>query len=160
MTDSEPETPSVRDMPNSRTIAFFTAEFILRTAETISAAFNHDYEQVIIMLAITTRNSQNVMNDRQAREAYGSFHDPIPLDQLTPVSRMALARSTGLPRETVRRKVAKLIDAGWVAEVDGGLIVPNELSKDPRYIAILEPQAANLRRLFGAIASAGVLNFG
>ncbi len=152
--------PSVRDHPQSRVIAHFVTEFILRTAEGVSQVFDHDYEAAILFLTISVRNSEKAMNDPKLRELYGSFSETIPVEHALFVSRMALARATGLPRETVRRKVAKLIARGWVEELPEGLRARTDLNRDPRYIAVLEPQAQNLRRLFAMLLSTGALNFG
>lgn len=152
--------PSVRDHPHSRIIAHFVTEFILRTAEGVSDVFDHDYEAAILFLTISVRNGEKAMNDPKLRELYGSFKETIPAEHALFVSRMALARATGLPRETVRRKVAKLIARGWVEEHPEGLRARTDLNRDPRYIATLEPQAQNLRRLFAMLLSTGALNLG
>ncbi|HEY4941520.1 MAG TPA: hypothetical protein VII56_08830 [Rhizomicrobium sp.] len=150
--------PSVRDHPNSRAIAHFVADFILRSAEGISEIFDHDYEAAVIFLTISNRNSEKAMSDPKLRELYGSYQSTIPPEHALLISRMALSRATGLPRETVRRKVAKLIAKGWVIELEGGLRARPDLNRDARYIAVLQPQAQNLRRLFAALLSTGALN--
>lgn len=141
------EPPSVLDGPNSRLYAYFIAEFMLRSAATIAPAFEHDYESVIIFLAMTTQNSQAMMLNQKWRKQYASFREPIPLELMRPVSRKSLARSTGLPRETVRRKVARLVERGLVVEANGGLIVPPQVHNNPLYLEVLRPQEALLRRL-------------
>jgi hypothetical protein len=150
--------PSARDHPYSRLIAHFVAEFILRSAEGIAQLFDHDLESAMLFMSIAIRNSEKVMNDPKMREKYGSYKVALPGDDVLLISRMALARATGLPRETVRRKVAKLIAKGWVIEKEGGLHIRPDLNRDARYIAVLEPQAQNLRRLFSVLLSSGALN--
>jgi hypothetical protein len=150
--------PSVRDHPHSRMIAHFVTEFILRSTESVAQVFDHDLESAMLFLSISIRNSEKVMSDPKLREKYGSYKVPIPDEDVLLISRMALARATGLPRETVRRKVAKLIAKGWVIECDGGLRARPDLNRDPRYIAALEPQAQNLRRLFTVLVSTGALS--
>ncbi|HEY0107351.1 MAG TPA: hypothetical protein VGB91_14820 [Rhizomicrobium sp.] len=152
--------PSVRDHPHSRLIAHFVAEFILRSAESVSEAYDHDYEAAILFMTISNRNSQKAMNDPRLRELYGSYKTTIPPEHTLLISRMALARATGLPRETVRRKVAKLIEKGWVIEMPGGLRARPDLNRHPGYVRSLEPQARNLRRLFAMLLSSGALNAG
>ena len=139
--------PSVLDGPNSRLYAYFIAEFMLRSAATIAPAFENDYESVIIFLAMTTQNSQALMLNQKHRRKFSSFREPIPMDLMRPVSRKSLARSTGLPRETVRRKVARLIERGLVVEANGGLIVPPYVHDNPLYLEVLRPQETLLLRL-------------
>ncbi len=160
----EPEVPepqsAARDHPHSRLIAHFVAEFILRSAEGISEIFDHDYEAAMLFLMISNRNSEKAMNDPKLREIYGSYRTTIPPEHSLLISRMALARATGLPRETVRRKVAKLIEKGWVIELPGGLRARPDLNRYPLYIRGLEPQAQNLRRLFTVLLQSGALGAG
>ena len=137
--------------PGSRIFAYFTAEFMLRAAASIAVAFDHDYESAILFLSVTTQNSQNIMLKRDLRVRYGSLSTPIDPELMTPVSRSALSRSTGLPRETVRRKIGKLIEKGLIVDTPRGLIVPRYVTDSPAYAQTLGPQADNLRRLFSMI---------
>lgn len=134
--------------PGSRIFAYFTAEFMLRAAASIAVAFEHDYESAILFLSITTQNTQNVMHKRDLRQRYASMSTPVDPDLMTPVSRSALARSTGLPRETVRRKVARMIERGLIVDTPKGLIVPRQVTDNPLYAEALRPQIESLRRLF------------
>jgi len=122
--------------------------------------FQHDYEAAIIFMTISNRNSEKVMADPKLREEYGSYAKTIPLEHVLLVSRMGLARATGLPRETVRRKVSKLIEKGWVVELPGGLRARPDLNRAPEYMSAIEPMAANLRRMFGQLLQTGALNAG
>ncbi len=150
--------PTVRDHPYSRLIAFYVTEFILRSAENIAQVYENDLEAALIFLTISNRNSEKAMHDPKLREIYGSYNTTIPPEHTLLISRMALARATGLPRETVRRKVAKLVANGWVLEVPGGLRARPDLNRHAEYIRSLEPQAQNLRRLFTMLLSSGALN--
>jgi len=142
------------DAPYSRLFAYFVAEFIQRTALPVVASFDNDYEQAMIFLAISTQNIQNVMLNQVTRKQYSSFSSYVPDHLMRPVSRMALARSTNLPRETVRRKVLKLIERGYVEETPKGLVIPRKLRDLPLYAETVAVQEANLRRLFSMVGEA------
>jgi hypothetical protein len=124
----------------------------------VSGIYDHDYEAAILFMTISNRNSEKVMSDPKLRVRYASYTSVIPPEHTLLISRMALARATGLPRETVRRKVARLIEKGWVIELAGGLRARPDLNRDPHYIGVLEPQAQNLRRLFTMLLQSGALN--
>jgi hypothetical protein len=134
--------------PGSRIFAYFTAEFMLRAAASIAVAFDHDYESAILFLSVTTQNTQNIMHKRDLRQRYASMSTPVDPDLMTPVSRSALSRSTGLPRETVRRKIARMIERGLIVDTPRGLIVPRHVTDNPLYGDVLRPQVESLRRLF------------
>src|SRR3569832_2243280 len=154
----EPEQSHVRNHPYSRAIAHYVAEFILRSASSISEVFENDYEAAILFMTISNRNSEKVMADPKLRDEYGSYGSTIPPEHTLLISRMALARATGLPRETGRRKVAKLLQKGWVVELQGGLRARPDLTRDARYVAAIEPMAPNLRRLFTQLLATGAQN--
>lgn len=144
----------VMDAPYSRLFSYFIAEFMLRTALPVAAAFDNDYEEALIFLAISTQNTQNLMLNQATRKQYSSFSEYVPEPLMRPVSRMALARSTNLPRETVRRKVLKLIARGFVLETPKGLIVPHSVRNVPLYAETVAAQEVNLRRLFSMVSEA------
>ncbi|HXC56794.1 MAG TPA: hypothetical protein VNU97_15960 [Rhizomicrobium sp.] len=150
--------PSIRDHPQSRAMAYYVAEFILRSAEGISEVFEHDYEAAILFMTISNRNVEKVMNDPKLRAEYGGYLSTIPQELILLISRMALARTTGLPRETVRRKVAKLLERGWVLEFPGGLRARPDLNRAPAYFGAIEPLGQHLRRLFAMLMATGALN--
>jgi len=145
---------TVLEAPYGRLIAYFIAEFLIRTALPVAHAFGDDYEEALIFLVITSQNIQNLMLNQGTRKQYASYNQDIPENLIRPVSRMALARSTGLPRETVRRKVIKLMERGYVIETPRGLIAPPTLRQTPLYVETLSVQEANLRRLFSMVRDA------
>jgi hypothetical protein len=145
------------DHPHSRVIAYFVREFFLKSSERMSKVFAHDYESAVLFLTISNHNAQKVMTEPALRDRYASDAVTIPPEHIVPVSRMALARATGLPRETVRRKVARLMAKGWVEEHKGGLCVRPDINRDARYAAAVESQRRNLRRMFDALSSSGAL---
>jgi biotin operon repressor len=67
-----------------------------------------------------------------------------------PLSAVALSHSIGLPRETVRRHVRKMLDQGLLAYLGHGLVVPDETLKrsrtDKAFNIILEHAEAFVSR--------------
>lgn len=79
-----------------------------------------DNDDLLILLNIALGNVQRFMRNVTER---GSFlaNVGIPQDAIVPISRRAIARATGLPRETVRRRVDRLIAAGLLVELPSGV---------------------------------------
>lgn len=50
----------------------------------------------------------------------GSEMPAASVDGLKPCNAYSIAAATGLPRETVRRKIARLIELGWIHRRDNG----------------------------------------
>jgi len=71
-----------------------------------------DLDQVLILSAIGTRT---LMNRRTAGLSYTEFrkgHRPAGVSRH--INLQSIADGTGIPRETVRRKINSLIERGWV----------------------------------------------
>lgn len=49
---------------------------------------------------------------------------------LRPTNIRSIAASTGIPKETVRRKVLELVKRGWVARVEDGLVATAKGARD------------------------------
>ena len=83
-----------------------------------------DFETVAIYLTVAAASAGHALRDSAllAKLAGG----PLPDDQHRPTSRRAIATATGLPRETVRRKLKELIDAGRLIEVKGRVRIPHD----------------------------------
>jgi len=122
----------------SRTLGFYSVEYLLRTLRNLGPAFNHDYERMIITLSVTMGNVQHLINLPDQLAPYEDLSTIIPAELQRPVTRLAITRATGLPRETVRRKVASLIEAGV-------------LIKDPRGGVRMTPGALTSELLIGAV---------
>ena len=87
----------------------------LRLMKALRAHFGNDMDKIMIMAAI---GQQQLRDPAQPKRAYAPAKDgPLTGDpqRFTNVDRLAAA--TGIPRESVRRKVNELIEVGWVERV-------------------------------------------
>jgi hypothetical protein len=73
----------------------------------------------MILLAITERTVAHP-DFRSLSNAERTATDAGPFPTRG-VNRLSIAESTGMPRETVRRKVAKLMRSGWLVQTSQGL---------------------------------------
>lgn len=81
----------------------------------LRAASGGDLDLILILAVIGERHfARRVDPTTPTREGLG-FTETTPTPSINVLS---LAEYTGLPRETMRRKVAKLRDRGWVV-IDG-----------------------------------------
>lgn len=78
--------------------------------------FDGDLDQVLILSAIGERT---LTPERARGLTYPEFIDGRRAAELRRrVNTQSIADSTGIPRETVRRKIACLIDRGWIERHD------------------------------------------
>jgi len=129
-------------------LGIYSMEYLLRTLRNLGPVFNFDYERMIIALSVTMGNVQHLVNSPELAGPYADLSTIIPAELQRPVTRLAITRATGLPRETVRRKVASLIEAGVLMKDErGGVrLTPGALTAEPMLGAV-EQNDADVRRL-------------
>jgi hypothetical protein len=74
--------------------------------------------------SFTPRNVPESMTEQEFRAS------PVSTVQPVAINLQSLADYSGIPRETVRRKLAALIDMGWIERDAQGLIVVTDQAKD------------------------------
>jgi len=96
-------------------------EGLLRVMRAAGDAYGHDYEAILIYWSVVVASvGRYLRNDGQTQliEIGGG---PLPEGEHHPVSARAIAEATGLPRETVRRKIAALVADGHLAQDSRGV---------------------------------------
>jgi hypothetical protein len=132
----------------SRAIAYHSAEYVLRYMSDIGSIFGHEYDKMMIYLVIATSGIQNIVHAPEKFAPYWSTNTTIPAEMQHPVTRSAIARATGLPRETVRRKVAAMLDSDLLTiDPRGGLRLTPGILAHTRIARLLVKNEANVRRL-------------
>jgi hypothetical protein len=123
----------------------------LRLMTALRVFFGNDMDKIIIMAAI---GQQQLRDPALPPLAYAPRREGMPFGdraRLTNVDRLAAA--TGIPRESVRRKVKELIALGWVERVG-----TRALAVRPAAAADMQPATLTLfsvlDRLFAEFAAA------
>ncbi len=154
--------PSVAaDAAVARTAARLGVEYVLRTIAIMSEYGDGDFITALVYFAVASGNTVHLDQDPQTAGRYSGL-DSVPSDdKRRPVSVLALAGSLGLPYETARRHAAKLVKAGTLVRVRGGLLVPEAVIRGESGGESAEenPNAminvGNLRRLYRGLRRAG-----
>jgi hypothetical protein len=90
-------------------------EGLLRVMRAAGDTYGHDYEAILIYWSVVVASvGRYIRNDDLITliETGG----PLPAEEHHPISARAIAEATGLPRETVRRKIAALVEHGHLAQ--------------------------------------------
>lgn len=154
--DASASTPShTHDLGEARAAARISADYLLRTIRLLMDAHDGNVLDALIFQAIA---QANVAHLRPAVDAAAgqALPGPPPDDQRRPVSILAVATGLGLPFETTRRHVKRMIADGRCARQGGGIIVPASALSSRRAGAAATANLANLRRCFRDLAKAGV----
>jgi hypothetical protein len=102
--------------------AFLAVESLLRMLRTAVDAFG-DLDSAMIYLTVVAASAGAGARDPEFRAVFDTA--PLPDEAFRPVSRRAISLATGLPRETVRRKIARLVAEGHLIEEADGVRAPS-----------------------------------
>jgi hypothetical protein len=167
MTQARPVYQNFSDSP--RLVARILSQFFLRQWEIVSTMADGDLHKALVFAAIVSANVQHIGHTSEAGHQYGGLDNAPPDEERRPVSTHALAHSLGLPYETTRRNVNKLMADGVCTRVPGqGLVIPTSYLMSPanignmlQFITALQWFLSSLRRAgfdLNALADQGAAN--
>jgi hypothetical protein len=133
-----------------------SSDYFIRSLRLLSEWAGGDVMTSLISLAIIQGNIGHL--DRSGGPG-GDFADPStpPPDELRrPVSVLSISEALGLPYETTRRHVQKMLKAGQCVRVKRGVVLSVSALSGPAHAAFLRSNLSNVRRLYRALRTAGV----
>jgi hypothetical protein len=87
--------------------------------------FGGDLDLLLVLAAVADRyHSLDPDPEALHYESMGAM-PPREIDQAT-INTYSLSHFTGIPRETVRRKVSVLIERGWLTRDEAGSLLPTQ----------------------------------
>jgi hypothetical protein len=112
------------------------SDHLLRNVELLSENFDGDLMLGLMFTAIVQANVRHISEDPVLGAKYGVL-GAVPPDELRqPISVNALAESLGVPYETTRRYVNRLVKMEWCVKVGGrGVVVPGAIIATPQAMA-------------------------
>lgn len=105
--------------PFTRPAAFAATELILDIFHALTTHYELDLEAIWILTVIGHETMRPWILDPRLAEQYVTV-DRVPDSVRGSISRLMVADRTGLPRETVRRRIAELSAAGFISLDDKG----------------------------------------
>lgn len=143
---------------NWRICLFAISNLFLSTQRILQSA-TRDMNAIELQIYITVAiaNVQKLMRERALPDDLNEVA-VLPREWVVPISRNAIASATGLPRETVRRHVGRMIAAGLLVEDPRGGVTttPNNISLG-RFALLLEPMMAEFTRAAEMLIRHGIL---
>jgi hypothetical protein len=113
--------------------------------------------EILIYATVATANVQKLMRERTIPLEYAGTA-VLPREWVVPISRNAIAEATGLPRETVRRNVARMIERGLLIDDErGGVTQPIGVIEDRGVEPVLDAMLVELLRAIERLQRVGVL---
>lgn len=109
---------------NRRYLAFVTNGFLVSQLLRVLHAFDGDLLAAIVLGEIAQHNVQQFFCDprfRSGDDVEQAFADPQRRERLLrPCNALSVSEATGIPRETVRRRIERLVRQGWIERNERG----------------------------------------
>ncbi len=125
--------------------AFAAVELLLDTIHSARSLVHGDLETVIIYYSIAEATMHPLVLGNDAPEAVRRAKKP-PEAYRGSISRLLISERTGIPRETVRRKINKLIEAGLVESGPDGRVRSTRNLDSPQAQKVVLETFAIVRR--------------
>ena len=152
----QPIVDSERYDQNKKLIAVIMARFFLRYLNLLYRDFEGDLVLPIVLGEIAHHNIIRLYSLKGSGMQVNEQADNYPeqREYLEPTNAYSISQATGIPRETVRRKIDKLQQKGWVLKNDQGEVcisdtVSEHFAKDlnKRILAELLETSESIRNL-------------
>ena len=129
-----------------------TAEGLLRILRAAGDTYGHDYEAILIYWSVAVASVGRYLRNDDLIVLIESG-GPLPEEAHHPVSARAIAEATGLPRETVRRKIAHLVADGHLVQDDRGVRTYPGLLEQRGNTAFVLSASREIKRMAAAMDS-------
>ena len=140
----------------ARAVARLVTDYALRVGQAMRDVTG-DYLDSLLLMHIMRCNTAHFGYDRRVLVA--RFAEPLVGDDARrPVPAAQVALDLGMPRETTRRRLARLEARGFCQQTGGGLLL-RVASVREMALGVFEANDMNLWRLFRTCAQLGVLEF-
>lgn len=104
---------------NRGLLSFMMLSFMTHRLRAMYQAYDGDLTLSLVLGEIAVRNYEHMYSDR------GSAATPGVLKK-RPCNALSISDVTGIPRETVRRKLTKLLELGWIEKTPDDLYVVSD----------------------------------
>jgi DNA-binding transcriptional ArsR family regulator len=143
----------------SRLFALAFERFFQRVCYLRRALADGDLDLAIIAGAVAMVGVESSMRDPAFRRTFANLDAVVGVARQRGCNALSIAEATGLPRETVRRKMRRLVDMGVLVRRDGGGYVwqPGVL-QSPAYTQLLQEVSNETLRLLNECLEEGIFS--
>jgi len=148
----DPEAPPVR------LVIRLSADYLLRLAEPVSLHMG-DLVTGLILMDVIHANTEHLA-DTEAGAPDGDWEPDtfVPDDQRKPVRPATLSERLGIPQETVRRHLQRLLESDQCERNGDGYRVPARILARQPFVQFMLDNQSHLHRLYSGLADFGVLS--
>jgi DNA-binding Lrp family transcriptional regulator len=147
----DPEHPPVR------LVIRLSSDYLLRLAEPITIHMG-DLVTGLVLMDVVHANTEH-LDDSQGGEDEEAWTERafVPDSLRRPVRTTTLAERLGIPQETVRRHIHRLVESGKCERSGNGCIIPARVLARPPFVQYMLDNQSHLHRLYAALGDFGIL---
>lgn len=101
---------------NSRLFVYLVGNYLHRIERERRELYFGDLDLALVAEIIGTAGVEPGMRDEAFRDRHRSFDSVVGVEGQRAINATSIAEASGLPRETVRRKLKKLLTLGFIVE--------------------------------------------
>ena len=144
--------------PPVRLVIRLSSSYLLRLAEPLSAYIG-DLVTALILMDVIHANTEDWPDSEGGEADVGWSPEGFVADQhRKPVNATTLAQRLGIPQETVRRHLARLLERDQCEHVADGYLIPARVLARGPFVQFMTVNQLNLHRLYTSLAEFGVLS--
>ena len=143
---------------NGLIVSFGFNQYLMEMSRLVTQRFHGDIDSYFILAALSVTRIGHVLADPAKARRYASLNARIEEDYAY-IRLLPLAEITGMPRTTVRRKIAKLMTLGYVEHDPkrGYRVVKGSMANCPHLRQIMQTQIALMLRLFNVMLGGSLI---
>ena len=147
----DPENPPIR------LVVRLSTDYVLRLAEPISLHIGSLVTGLVLMDMIHANTED--LEDTEGGDDEGGWSPAgfVPDDLRRGVRPSALSERLGIPNETVRRHIQRLLDDDLCEQTGDGFVVPARVLARQPFVQYMLDNQSHLHRLYAGLAEFGVL---
>ncbi|WP_426265665.1 hypothetical protein [Sphingomonas sp. LHG3443-2] len=141
---------------NSRLVVLRLATLILRMRAGWAELFG-DFDTAAIAMAVASIHADRLLRDENVSPEVRSLEKPLPEHMYGRCNIASVAVAAGLNRETARRKISKLVDAGILEREGSDVRLSANLAQRSDLIKLVRTQVDHVRKTTDELMRDGVI---
>ncbi len=143
--------------PPVRLVVRLSSDYLLRLAEPITIHMG-DLVTGLVLMDTIHANTEHLDDGQGGQDDAAWTEDGFVPDNLRrPVRTTTLAERLGIPQETVRRHIHRLVETGRCERNANGYVVPARVLARQPFVQYMLDNQSHLHRLYAALGDFGVL---
>jgi len=160
MTDRRGHLELVRKNADSRLFVHLLLNFVHRTDHERRGLYGGDLDLAAVGETVAMVSIEPDMRDPAFRQTFHDLRIMIGLDRQQAVNALTIAEATGIPRETVRRKLKQLLERGVTTEKERGrYVIKPGFAQKPENLAAAERAMRDTLQFMNDCLSLGLVRW-